>query len=124
MKRDVIEFLRPTFVGLLLFAAVVAVVEFYTWRRPASGTEFRSPINRWADATQPTALTPTVEQSPAEVVNHQLAALSDVDRVRGILQCWAFASPANRAATGPPERFGKMLLEPPYDALAEADRKL
>jgi len=35
----------------------------------------------------------------------------------GLAQCWAFASPGNREATGPLERFGELLRNPVYRGL-------
>jgi hypothetical protein len=57
--------------------------------------------------------------SPAEVVQIQLAGLADArgDGL-GVLQCYAFASPRNRAATGPLDRFAEMVRTAPFASLA------
>jgi hypothetical protein len=64
---------------------------------------------------------PHPSRSPRDVVTEQLASLGDPDLVRGVLQCMAFASPANQAATGPLPRFGAIITSPPYDVLGKAD---
>jgi hypothetical protein len=62
---------------------------------------------------------PSADMEPADVVQLQLASLGDMDRERGIRQCFLFASPANRIVTGPPSRFGRMVMSPPYDVLCQ-----
>ncbi|HEU0101252.1 MAG TPA: DUF4864 domain-containing protein [Mycobacteriales bacterium] len=62
--------------------------------------------------------------SPTDVVLAQLAGLRSEPRVgaaagRGVHQVWAFASPGNRAATGPVQRFAAMLRGSAYAALLE-----
>lgn len=57
-----------------------------------------------------------------QVVLAQLAGLqreAAADRVPGdgLRACWEFASPGNRAATGPLERFALMLRNPRYVGL-------
>lgn len=59
--------------------------------------------------------------SPEDVVRIQLDACADQDWGRGSLQCFCFASPANRAVTGPVDRFGQMLRLSPYDVLSRPD---
>ena len=61
---------------------------------------------------------PSPQLEPDQVVRIQLdalgaAALSD----DGILQCYQFASPANRRATGPLPRFVAMIRSGPYAAM-------
>lgn len=58
---------------------------------------------------------PDPELSPADVVRAQLAGFR-ADSDAGIAQAFAFASPRNRSATGPVERFSKMIREA-YDEL-------
>ncbi|HEX6963149.1 MAG TPA: DUF4864 domain-containing protein [Lacipirellula sp.] len=57
--------------------------------------------------------------SPDEVVRLQLAGLGNPrsDGI-GVLQCFVLASPGNRAATGPLDRFGKMVRRGPFQCLA------
>jgi hypothetical protein len=62
---------------------------------------------------------PSATMGPADVVQLQLASLNDLDRERGIRQCFLFASPANRMVTGPLSRFGRMVARPPYDVLCQ-----
>ena len=67
---------------------------------------------------------PSPALSASEVVAAQLAALraepQDGDGPgEGIRTAWSFASPGNRAATGPLERFAGMLRNPLYAGLLE-----
>jgi hypothetical protein len=64
--------------------------------------------------------TPSPELTPAEVVSIQVNALRGWrDDPRGILQCFLFASPANKQVTGPVSHFARMVASPPYDALTK-----
>lgn len=61
--------------------------------------------------------TPDPDYSPAETVGIQLAALRTNDDPyadAGIRTAYNFASPANRAATGPIDRFTAMVKGPQY----------
>ena len=61
------------------------------------------------------ALVPDSTFSPSEVVRIQLEALRHNDEQdRGIAVAFRFASPANRANTGPLSRFIAMFKEGPY----------
>ena len=61
------------------------------------------------------ALVPNSTFSPSEVVRIQIEALRHNDEQdRGIAVAFRFASPANRANTGPLTRFIAMLKEGPY----------
>lgn len=57
--------------------------------------------------------------SPTEVVQLQVDGLA-ADRADGlgILQCYCFASPANRTVTGPLDRFGAMVRQGPFRGMA------
>ena len=55
------------------------------------------------------AASPSCELSPIEVVDSQLAALQKGD----VQTCFAFASPANKRATGPWQRFELMVRQTP-----------
>lgn len=72
------------------------------------------------DSPRPPVL-PSRELSPEDVVSIQLKALSNAENDpatnNGIARVWAFAHPANRAATGPLPRFKLMLQSPSYRAL-------
>ena len=60
-------------------------------------------------------LVPDPDLSPAEVVRIQLEALRNNDEQdRGIEVAFRFASPANRANTGPLARFIPMIKQGPY----------
>jgi hypothetical protein len=61
--------------------------------------------------------TPTPDDGPAAVVARQLDALATNDdpfEDAGVLTAYNFASPANRRATGPRERFVRMVHGPTY----------
>ena len=61
------------------------------------------------------ALVPDSTLSPSEVVRIQLEALRHNDEQdRGIAVAFRFASPANRANTGPLSRFIAMIKQGPY----------
>ena len=61
---------------------------------------------------------PNRRLSPSEVVAIQLKALESFGtRKDAIARCYAFASPANKAETGPLEEFTKMLVESEYSVL-------
>lgn len=71
------------------------------------------------------AIHPHAKWSPEEVVRHQLAALRESGNgEEGIRQCYQFASPFNRAATGPLARFERMVRSPPYDVMLRAAETL
>lgn len=60
--------------------------------------------------------------SPTDVVLAQLVALRGEVRAGegvgpGLTLAWEFASPGNRSATGPLDRFARMLREPVYNGL-------
>ena len=60
-------------------------------------------------------LVPAPAWSPGDVVRIQLEALRRNDeRDRGIAVAFRFASPANRAQTGPLWRFARMIRDGPY----------
>jgi hypothetical protein len=69
----------------------------------------------------PAMLDPDPGLAPEEVVTYQLAVLESTGSGDdGIRQCYRFASPLNRAATGPIARFVKMVRSPPYDVMLRA----
>ena len=86
---------------------------------PAATTQ---PASRpaWREAT------PLPDLSPADVVTIVLDALADNgDDDAGIRVTFEFASPGNREATGPIERFIPLVKQQPYDVLIDsADREL
>jgi hypothetical protein len=61
--------------------------------------------------------TPDPGDGPGETVERQLDALATNDEPfedAGVLTAYNFASPANRASTGPRERFVRMVHGPAY----------
>lgn len=67
---------------------------------------------------------PSPALTPDDVVAAQLAGLAgeprhDSGAGPGMQTVWAFASPGNRAATGPANRFAEMLRSPAYVGLLE-----
>ena len=116
MKAQVIEFLRPTFIALVGFGLVAGVgnLTFLKAPRPEeqAGPEGLLP-GEAGRLDLGSVVLPRPDLAPGEVVRLQLAGLSDqkADGV-GILQCYCFASPANRAVTGPLERFVFMQARP------------
>jgi hypothetical protein len=122
MPSRVVHFLRPTFVALVLFALVAGVANI-AWYAPRATPESTptpglSPLDvEGVDLTG--VVLPSSELTPAQVVRLQLAGLSDASTGGvGILQCYCFASPANRAMTGPLDQFGRMVRQGPYQSMA------
>ena len=64
---------------------------------------------------------PNPNLSPREVVEYQLRALR-LDSSAGFEVAFRFASPANRAVTGPVERFAGMVRAGAYAAMLNYDR--
>ncbi len=62
---------------------------------------------------------PQSDYSPSEVVTRQMESLRastrDIDR---LVECYSYASPANRGITGPFENFANLVLSEPYDEMA------
>jgi hypothetical protein len=66
---------------------------------------------------------PSPELGPAEVVRIQLQALRENDETNeGIAVAFRFASPRNKASTGPLERFVHMIKAGPYRLMLEFER--
>ena len=60
----------------------------------------------------------SLQRGPAEVIRIQVSALRDNSVSNdGIKRTFEFASPRNKAQTGPLERFVQMVLSPPYRPL-------
>ena len=71
-----------------------------------------------ADAAMKLPTRPSPELSPDAVLDIQLKALQRADLDDGAMQVvFNFASPGNRAVTGPLERFDAMVRGFPYDVL-------
>lgn len=105
------DFLRPIGLACLCFVAAVAVVEFLGLLSPHRA--LRAPVPWVAQLEQPRP-----ELSPEEVVRIQLRSLASANGM-GMVECFGFASPANRVQTGPIERFAQMVRQPPYDVLSQ-----
>jgi hypothetical protein len=121
MLHRVVLFVRPTFVALVVFGLLAGLVNLL-WLLRDDEAEFRAGGLSASDLKNvdlSEVVLPHAHLSPAEVVRLQLAGLAheNADGV-GILQCYAFASPANRAVTGPLDRFGRMVRQQPYDCMA------
>lgn len=86
--------------------------------RPARGTARGSPV------TQPRYLDlrPTCERPPGLVIHIQVAALRNDDPAthEGINTTWQFASPSNRALTGPYSEFVELITDR-YRPLLDAE---
>lgn len=70
---------------------------------------------------------PSADYSPGEVVGIVLRALATPDRPEpeaGIETTFRFASPANRAQTGPLERFKQLVRNPVYAPLLGHERAI
>ena len=90
--------------GLLSFAAALGTASVLA---QGSGAGTPNPLDD--------TLAPDPTLSPAEVIRIQLEALRNNDEQdRGIAVAFRFASPANRANTGPLARFIPMIKQGPY----------
>jgi hypothetical protein len=122
MLLRVIHFLRPTFLAMVLLGLVAGVVNLAN-RGARAQPDFIGPGGLAAGDLEHVDLTrvvlPNAKLAPDEVVRLQLRGLGDdaADGV-GILQCYCFAAPANRAVTGPLERFGAMVRQGPFHCMA------
>jgi hypothetical protein len=122
MLQRAAYFLRPTFVALIVLGLIAGIVNFAS-RGGDAEADFIGPggpvANDWEHLDLTRVVLPSDKLAPDEVVRLQLNGLSDqqVDGV-GILQCYCFAAPANRAVTGPLERFGAMVRQGPFHCMA------
>jgi hypothetical protein len=114
-------FLRPT-----LWAVVATSVALVAWRVGGGSLPgLRDQVSATATIEDLTARgagqlqQPDPDLSPADVVRVQLAGLADArgDGL-GVLQCFLFASPRNRLATGPLDWFAEMVRTEPFARLA------
>ncbi len=122
MLPRVLHFLTPTFAALVAFGFTVGIVNLI-WPARDAQPDFVAPGSPMAADLDGLDLTrvvlPSAKLLPEEVVRLQLSGLGDLqaDGV-GILQCFCFASPANRAVTGPLDRFGAMVRQGAYGCMA------
>jgi hypothetical protein len=123
MLPRILAFLAPSAAVLALFAAGLGLLYSPLVRDEPAAALIRP------GAVEPEHLpelgadkitVPTPAMSPTEVVETQLAGLADTraDGI-GILQCFALASPGNRAVTGPLDRFGAMVRQGAFACLAK-----
>ena len=109
--------LTPHRAFTLAAAALVAAASL----SPAGAQQGRSGGARSAPSAAPSAAPrPTPDLSPEEVVSIQLEALRNNDspiRDAGIATTFLFASPANRVATGPIDRFADLVKTSAYRAM-------
>jgi hypothetical protein len=128
MNARVIHFLRPTFFVLILFALIVGIanaVWLIAGEALTSGAAAGTAAPELEQLNLSQVVLPSTELTPDAVVRLQLAGLSD-DRGDGVgvLQCYAFASPANRAVTGPLDRFGKIVRQDAFECMARPQAML
>jgi hypothetical protein len=128
MNARVIHFLRPTFAVLILFALVVGTANaiwIIAGEALTSGAAVGSAVPELEQLSLSQIVLPSTELTPDAVVRLQAAGLSEhrPDAV-GVLQCYAFASPANRAVTGPLDRFGKMVRQGAFECMARPQAML
>lgn len=128
MVRKIAAFLSPTALVLLGFAVWAVARPFY----PASQSGSLDLVAPSALAPEhlpqlgaDRLLLPDPAISPTKVVETQLAGLADRGSGGvGILQCYCFASPANRSVTGPLDRFGSMVRMGDFACLANPQATL
>ena len=109
------RFLRPTIAVVVCYLLALVVVRSIFIRADASSDTTS------IEASIKSLTKPSPEYSPQEVVEIQLAAMTDANRSQGTLQCMTFASPGNRIVTGPLERFGRMLRSDKYLPLSDSE---
>ena len=123
MLIRVVHFLRPTFVALIALALIVGIREVVgvATNSPsaAAGGATDRGLSGLRDVDLSGIVMPSPSLTPDQVVRLQLAGLGSprADGV-GVLQCFVLASPGNRSATGPLDRFGKMVRRRPFHCLA------
>jgi hypothetical protein len=114
-RQQVLAIFRPSAWVLLAFAAWLGVR--WLWPSFRDDAEAAQVPLLLADQIQ----MPHPKFTPAEVVDIQLRGLAAPGKdAVGIWQCFCFASPRNRAATGPLDRFGQMVRAEPFACLGNA----
>ena len=108
--------------GAALVSSVAALACWLLVRGDGAGRdEGETTVDGVADA----AFYPNATWQPEEVVRRQLAALRENGLGNeGIRRCYQFASPFNRASTGPLARFEGMVRSPPYNVMLHATETL
>ena len=103
---------------LLVAALLAAAVSLPS--APLRGQQEPGASERTGPVASGSALAPNPELSPEDVVSIQLDALRHNDypsRDAGIATTFRFASPANRVATGPLDRFAQLVKTSAYSAM-------
>ena len=101
---------RPTRRWLLLAVAIALLLGY------ALGAYLVAdrPSGRWGATRRPALVEPNARLTPEGVVKLQLEGLArERGDLSGIKQCFNLASPLNRQATGPLERFAAMVAAEP-----------
>jgi len=119
--RNVYWFLQPTIAAALCFLAVLLCA--YVVSGGGAADSEAEAVARLATTVEELVL-PQPSLRPTEVVKIQLAGLARANRADGAVQCMSFASPQNRAVTGPLEKFGRMVRRPPFDILSNPEATL
>lgn len=122
MLARILAFLTPTAVVLAVFAAGLGI--FAAQTRPNSESRLllapgQVEPEHLPDLGADQIILPAPGLAPDEVVRTQVAGLADANADGiGILQCYVFASPGNRAVTGPLDRFGAMVRQGVFSCFA------
>jgi hypothetical protein len=124
MRSKFVSFLAPSALVFLGFAVLVGVAYSPLMQEQGPLHDFVRPRTlepeQLPDLGADQLLLPSPQLSPSDVVQTQLDGLADPDgNGVGILQCYCFASPGNRAVTGPLDRFGQMVRQGPFACLGQ-----
>jgi len=116
-----VHFLRPTIIVVVCYAIAMLVAMFVQ-----QNTGQQNELDQLGEFASSVELfkVPAPEVEVQDVVKIQLAGLSDEDSARGVLQCRAFASPDNRAATGTAEQFARVVRNERFRILTSPERVL
>lgn len=100
---------------MMLFAITFAIMCL----EPSMALSFSSSKQgRGGGGGRPPLPLPNKSHTPLDIVNFQLSALQDDD----MYTVFKYASPSNKAATGPWQRFSNMVRQEPYGILVGHDR--
>lgn len=120
LLKDAWWFLRPTLAVLLCFLLAGFVAYSLSERKVGDLSQRISEAEAFAEKMEGLAL-PSPELAPDDVVRIQTKALASELNREGIVQCMCFASPENLLATGPVEKFSRIVRGPQFEALAAPD---
>lgn len=123
MTTTLCDCVRPMAVVVICSVVLISVAHSKEAAPPAAA-DSKVVATPTPAAPEPIA-EPSPQFSPEDVVRKQMQALSGVGPVEGrIDRCYRFASPDNRAHTGPLARFATMVQAPQYQALLNAKQFL